>query len=515
MPNITDFDAGNLAIHPTETGVESFAAAGRRLGAFYNQRAETLARVGQEGGRAIAEAGASAVAYQDHQQINAGADHGATLFANLTDSWNQTSANADVHDPSVAQKWREEQLEPALQQFSQGFTTQKSQDWANRFINTQRQHFFTKTEADMSSMASAAVHESVTNAVTKYSNTAVSDPSSVDTSVALFKQNLDDVIAANPNIKGPDAARVRLEVAEKGVRQIVQAGAMGAILNARDPEAAAAAWAKKYPDYVSGAEEIQLAKAAKIQAKQNTLLTTQIANEQKRSAEIGMATFLNDSSSKNVTFDAQGNAHIDPQFVQDVNSITTKFSNAPTAWKQKEELGNWIKHQQDNPKGGTTDAATAAQLDARLFDTDNPTTVMDLRRAQVAGKLSNQDFSMRQGLIKERDAAPIRDPMFKYATDQAKIAIEGVTPADKAYAGGKYAAFMQSFLSEYLKQSRAGTLPPNALDLNDDKSLISQYLAPYRMDLGNLVKNNGGIGSTPVVPPPKPAPAPQPPMASM
>src|SRR5581483_9517027 len=114
-------------------------------------------------------------------------------------------------------------------------------------------------------------------------------------------------------------------------------------------------------------------------------------------------------------------------------------TGAPNAWKMKEELGNWIEKQQKDPSGGTTDAATLQQLDSRLFDADNPTTVMDLRRAQVAGKLSNRDFSMREGLIKERDSEPIKNPIFKAATDQAKALIEGTTPGERAIAGGKYA----------------------------------------------------------------------------
>lgn len=501
IPNITDFDAGNLALRPSETGVEAFAAAGRRIGAFYNQEGHAIAEAGARIGRGIQQAGDAAVAYADHQQINAGADHGATLFATLTDSWNKTSANADVHDPTVAQKWREEQLEPALQQFTQGFTTEKSQEWANRFVNTMRQHYFTKTEADMSSMASVAAHESVTNAVTKYSNTAVTDPSSVDTSIALFKQNLDDVIAANPNIKGPDAARVRLEVAEKGVRQIVQAGAMGAILNARDPEAAAAAWSKKYPGYVNGAEELQLAKAAKIQAKQNTLLNKQIQTENIRQAEFKMNSTINEASDKYVKINPDGTSTISPEFVKTVNDLPK--TGAPNAWKMKEELGNWIEKQQKDPTGGSTDPAVRDDFNNRL----STLTTRELRLAQIPdaqhpnGRLSNKDFAAYEGFIKDRDTDPLaNDPTFRYATEYAKEIFASRLGATK-FQEGQFPAFMQKFMAAYKMASEGDKA--NALNINDPKSLFSTMLsAATSANLPDSIRDNGGVPSVPAYTPP-------------
>jgi hypothetical protein len=201
----------------------------------------------------------------DHQQINAGADHGASLFANLTDSWNQTLSTADPHDPSVAKKWREEQLAPALDQFQQGFTTEKSQQWASHFANTMRTHMFEKTEAGMSSLAGIAVSTTVNNLGTKLSNLAVNDPTSVDASLNMVDHSIDGVIAANPNLKGEASARVRLEVGEKIKKQIIESGARGAIANSSDPDAAAAAWTDKYSDYINGADALTLARAAKTQ----------------------------------------------------------------------------------------------------------------------------------------------------------------------------------------------------------------------------------------------------------
>ena len=38
-------------------------------------------------------------------------------------------------------------------------------------------------------------------------------------------------------------------------------------------------------------------------------------------------------------------------------------------------------------------------------------------------------------------------------------------------------------------------LPPNALDLNDPKSLISQTITSYRSPMAQTIQGNGGVGA--------------------
>ena len=52
-----------------------------------------------------------------------------------------------------------------------------------------------------------------------------------------------------------------------------------------------------------------------------------------------------------------------------------------------------------------------------------------------------------------------------------------------------YARFVQTFVPQYLQQSRAGTLPPNALDVNDPTSLISRAMAPFKRSPAQLLKD--------------------------
>src|SRR5260221_498635 len=143
MANIRELDAPkDLGLRPTEIGVDAIAAAARRIGTFYNQTAEARSDTGQRIGSTIKEAGQVAVDYMDHREISAGAANGALFMANMNQAWEEKAKHADPNDTTVAAKFREETLEPALQQFQQGFNTEKSQAWAEHFVDQYRNHMF-------------------------------------------------------------------------------------------------------------------------------------------------------------------------------------------------------------------------------------------------------------------------------------------------------------------------------------------------------------------------------------
>ena len=94
------------------------------MGAFATQTADALSQTGQRIAGAVKDAGDVAVKFEDHREISAGAAAFSKLQADLTDQWNQTAKNSDPNDPSVAAKFRETVLEPALEKFQGGFNTE-------------------------------------------------------------------------------------------------------------------------------------------------------------------------------------------------------------------------------------------------------------------------------------------------------------------------------------------------------------------------------------------------------
>jgi hypothetical protein len=284
MASIRTFETPALALRPTETGVEATAATARRVGGFYNQQASALQQLGRDTeslgsyvggayreagskiGGGITAAGDSYVNFMDHKEISHGAATFAEMQDNLTNKWNDFAKNSDPNDPSVAAKFRETVLQPALDNFTGGgFTTEKSQQWAEGHAAALREHMFQKTSADMSTLAGVAVRQNVQKAAAHMSNTALNDPSSVPFLLESVDHSVGGIVGSSPNISAVDAARVNSEVSTSTKAAIVKYGAIGAIQKSGDPERTAEEWTKKYPDYIDGAEAKTLASNARQQ----------------------------------------------------------------------------------------------------------------------------------------------------------------------------------------------------------------------------------------------------------
>lgn len=267
---ITGFEAPKLGLQPTEEGVQAFAGAGRRVGAFYNQAAQATERTGEFAGRAIGGAikavGDEAVKYVDHQQISAGAAKGTEMLSNLTEEKNKVVSGIDPNDPLFGQKvevalkqWREERLTPALDQFTGGFSTEKSQEWAQHFVAATRQHMFTSTNADITTAAKIGINNSITTLRNTASNTALNDPSSLPMLLDQGRHSIAGMVGSS-NLKGADAAKVNSETLEKFNESVVKSAAIGEIMKTGQVPS----WVNdpKYSKYVSGAELKQLAQTA-------------------------------------------------------------------------------------------------------------------------------------------------------------------------------------------------------------------------------------------------------------
>src|SRR5262245_9779407 len=212
MPNIREFQTPALDLRATETGVEATAAAARRIGSFYNAAGAALQRTGERFGSAIRDAGDAYVRYEDHRQISQGAAEGAGIINGLNQEWNDIAKKADPNDPSVAQKFREERLEPTLEKFKSGFTTERSQQWAEHFTDQYRQHMFLKTSSDMSSMAADAIHMNMLKTGNSLGNAVFNDPSSLDFARDTAKRAIDGVVDSSPTIDAVRGAKAKTDI---------------------------------------------------------------------------------------------------------------------------------------------------------------------------------------------------------------------------------------------------------------------------------------------------------------
>lgn len=498
---IRQYESPISSIRPSEVGVEATAAAARRAGGFFSQSAAALRALGSETaaageqtarmvGSSIRDAGAAAVDYAQHREIAHGAAADAGLTDKLTNAWNDTVKNADPNDPTVAAKFREQVMEPELQKFGESFLTEGGQKFAEQRVERLRNHLFEKTSADMATLAGAAVTDNIRTIANTRSNTAVNDPSAVPHLLSTIDADVNDVIASSPNLKGAAATKARIELTEKMREQIVKSGALSAIQKSGDPEATATAWTSKYPEYVNGAEALQFAKFAHAQNKANLATDIALKNHQHTEEVRAADTALSKTLTDNVTFDANGKATIKPSLFKSVLDTEMKYPGAATARSQA--IINWAQSQQkEHRETVVTDPATQSALYTGLFNTNKPTTDVDIYKAAAENKLDAHATSVLLNLNKSLEEAPLKGPIYQ----GTMAAVKGVL-GDSEKGHENYAKFLQTFIPEYLKKQRDGTLPPNALDIRDDKSLISQSLAPWRLTpqekmMGQMFKRLG------------------------
>lgn len=502
MANIREQSAPeNLSINPTEMGVDARAAVARRGGAFYNQAAEAISDTGRRVGSAIKDVGQVADDYVTHRDISKGAAEGTAIVANANTLWNQKlkDPNFDPNDPSTGQKFMTETLEPALTKFKEGFSTERSQQWAEQFTAQYRKHMFEKTASDMSTLAGIAVQQNVHKTVNQLSSAAASDPSSLDFALQTIDHTIGGMTKSSPNLDAATSATVNTELTQKAKESVVKAAVAGMIT--KNPNIDLDAIQKKYGDFIKGDEMKMFQKAAQNQAKVDKLQEKQLETYTRQNNERAAEDGANKVIEKNVRIDPQtGRPSIDPKYFSDALELA-KMPNAPPGLARS--LIDWGEHQQ-NLKAETVidDPNVKRDLTDRLFDTDRPTTRIDLMKAQVQGKLSNQSFQSMERLVTELETSPLKGPVWSTTTAAVKdaliVSVPGI-PGKDTVGTTNYATFMQTFIPQYLAKSRAGTLEPNALDVKDPTSMISKAMEPFKRSpqqrMQDYVSAAGGIGA--------------------
>lgn len=532
MPNLVEYDAGNLALRPTETGVEARAATARRVGAFYNQKAgaqgllaSETARLGAETaklgsetaalgdlkgsltadagrriGSSISDAGDAAVKALDNQQITHGSAAYTGLLLQKTQEWNALVKNADPNDPTIAKKFMDG-LEGDLAKFKEdGFYTEGGQKFAETHVEALRMHMLEKTQADMATLAGHAAVVNQQQSINSLSATVHSDPASLDFSLAALKSSTEGMISTSPNLNGTQAAAARSEILQKGSEAIVKSAAIGYI----EKTSKVPPWATdpKYAPYVNGAELQMLEKAAKVQAKSDLLQNKQIELYNRQVADQQVHATANKIMTRNVASDpVTGRPIITPGFFRAALDIARNNPDAPSAASTARTLTDWGEHQQNLKENIVSDPTVKSALSTGLFDPNKPTTMIDVMRAESEGKLSHADAATIRGNVKLLEETPLHGPVYqdtmKAAHDQLIVNVPGI-PGKDVKGTENYASFIQTFVPQYLAKFRAGTLPPNALDVKDPNSMISQAMAPFKRTpserMSDYVAGAGGLG---------------------
>ena len=279
MPEIREYTSSvaNAGLQPSETGIQATAGAARRIGASYRE-------AGSELGSAIQQVGAQASSYWEHREISKGAAEFSTFMAKATEDWNEVAKNADPNDPSIKERFNEA-LSDRLSNFQNTFYTYGARNWAEKQVDSFRNHMQEKMTADMGTLAAAAVEKNTRQLMNSATLQARADPTSLPEIMASTERAIDGIIASSPNLKGAQAAKVRDGLTQKINEEIVKSAWIGkADLN---PTAALKELQEMKPDdpqtkYINSNEISQLVRYAQRQEKIDRLTDMQAKREQKQ-----------------------------------------------------------------------------------------------------------------------------------------------------------------------------------------------------------------------------------------
>ena len=394
MPNIRQYDNPVNGLQVDERGVDAALQVARRGGSFFNQAADAVNQVGSatnavgEAGARMIEgdiraAGGVALDYMQHREISQGAAAYAKLNDQLTQKWNDTAKSADPNDPTVAQQFREQVLEPTLQNFGESFLTEGGQKWAEARVESLRGHMFEKTAADMGTLAAQAVAVNVRTMSNTMSNTAMMDPSSVPHLLDGIEGTVGAMVDSSPNLKGADAAKARLALTERMREDIVKSGAIGAIQKAANPEAEAQRWGEKYPQYISGADLKTLSANARQQIRADRMDRAYSDMLAKKDAEA--------RSDATETSYLQKLYSDDPKQQSEVSAKA--IVNDPTLTRVAKERMVGVVNREMKPE---TAAAESNRNYLNILDdirTGKTNDVESIYKARIDGKINRADFN--------------------------------------------------------------------------------------------------------------------------
>lgn len=489
MPNIREYSAPqDIGLRPTEVGIDATARAAQKIGSSYDEAASAIRDTGNRAAATIRDVGDVAVKYATHQEVSHGAATFAQIQANLTDKWNQTLKSADPNDTSVAGRFNEEVMQPAIDKFTSSFNTEGGQNFALAQANALRSHMFNKTAGDMSATAGEAVKVNVQQMSNAWTNTAHTDPTSTQHLLDTAESSVDAVISSSPGLTGVAAAQVKGEVLQKVKENIVKAGALGAIANAPDPDKAAATFAERYPEYISGADLQSLTAQAK---------TVQRAQR----VDAIYARTLEDHAKKQASDEREGQylsqLHSDdPQ--QSAAVSARAIANDPTLTRVARERMIGIVERETKPEAAAKISnGTATDLISRIRLPDgDPNRITDLNPVYDAyekGTLSKSDLKFVRDEFTnirtpEGEALGRRQSQF---IDSVKPLIDKSNPLmGKIDQSGHQQIYnftidLQKKVAEYRKAGKdpLSLMDPRSPDYMGSPAALSAYQKPLQQSL--------------------------------
>ena len=336
MANIKEYNAGALGLQIPETGIEATAQAARRAGAFYNQAGEAISNVGQRLGSSIKDLGDAAASYITHNQKSAGAATFSLGLDGKDKEWNDIlkDPKTDANDPSVANNFRSNSLEPFFQDWKKGFSTQEGQDWAEARIEAAREHFFKKTASDQGRLSGAEAINNLTSVAYRGANAAFEDSSSLDLHLGLLNAAINNT---SPTMTFEEHQKLLGPFKRQATEHMVESAFKGEVF--RDPkngDAIAERYSRKYGEFFKPADSaahVQFAQSqlrrAEADERSNQIMKRRADQDEARSAAWGIIQSWYDPATGALKMpkDALAKAFKNPVFEKDPEALSIVRAN--------------------------------------------------------------------------------------------------------------------------------------------------------------------------------------------
>jgi hypothetical protein len=451
--NIVPYTNPNDILRPTETGVEATAQAALRSNRIFTElgatEEQTGRQLGQDIGRGITQATDAAIKYEDHRQIS----HGGAAEMGIIDSamkqWDAMIGDPkNVNDPTLAQRFKEQTLEPMLEDFQKGFTTDRSQNWAMERAQAIRQHFDVKTAVEVGDLAKTAARVNGNALGNGMADIASRSPGSVPWLLDSIPKHIDELVATSPNLKGVTASEMRLELTQKLREDVVLAGARKAIQDSPDPEAAAAAWTAKYPTDLKEAEAKQIASEARTEIRFRRVEARAQEAEQRRQNTEKFHSAANQFELSLTKQDPNTGALV-PATPENVKDKLTALANMPDADPSRvSAIIAKVEHDgilQDETTRANI-AKTSVETQARLFAAHADPSAVDKEYADHKG--TTLTWEARTQLINDynADKSATGEPIAKARTDFFKAYATSFSDDQTQYAATQEARRREKIL---------------------------------------------------------------------
>lgn len=445
MAKIIDYSApSGVPFRPDETSAEIVARQARFKGAE-----------GQEAGRAIGQGlsnigntanvlEAQAEQHQTMSEIGAGAATSAKMHDAALDNWNQTSAKANINDPTVGSKFLAS-YEDQLAQWQGQFTTPKAQEWALSQADNMRNHMFNVVHADMGNRAADAAVVNTQSSINSYANTAYKDPSFYETGVQQLEQNVEAQISAGG--LPPDAAsKLRTEAVQKGKEQIARSTVLGMI----DSNPAAAAkellTGNRFDGVLSSADVAGMVKSAQVAERMQQAQSRADAADSRRQAS------ENFNSASATVFGSliqpDGSLKVPDGYYQSIAKLAA--SGGPVkdlgALESLVNAGRAVESHYDKAELAQSDATTKSAFAQRLqLDPSDPNALSheDVFKAWADNKITRADLGTFDEALKNQDGlrAVSGNPLVKNELNKAATMIQGGLDGTNGAVRGQIAQF--------------------------------------------------------------------------